>query len=94
MRYLLDTNVAKVVEQGYAFDNAEQLEGVYCIGAPVSDRAGYPVASVWTTGLMMDLERKRIPEIGATVRAYADRISVRLGFDRGRRPLEVAEREP
>ena len=75
-------------------DNAEQFDGVYCIGAPVFDRVGYPVAAVWTTGLMMDLQRKRLPEIGATVRAHADRISARLGFDRGRKPLEVAEREP
>lgn len=67
--------------------------GVYCIDAPVFDRAGYPVACVWTTGLMMDLERQRIPEIGATVRTHADRISARLGFDRGSKPLEVAECE-
>jgi DNA-binding IclR family transcriptional regulator len=74
-----------VAEKGYAFDNAEQFEGVYCIGAPVFDRAGYPVASVWTTGLMMDLDRKRIPKIGATVRAHADQISARLGFGRERK---------
>jgi DNA-binding IclR family transcriptional regulator len=51
----------------------------------VFDRAGYPVASVWTTGLMMDLDRKRIPKIGATVRAHADQISARLGFGRERK---------
>ena len=88
------TWASRTTKQGYAFDNAEQFEGVYCIGAPVFDRVGYPVAAVWTTGLMMDLQRKRLPEIGATVRAHADRISARLGFDRGRKPLEVAEREP
>lgn len=72
--------LAKVAEQGYAFDDAEQFTGVYCVGAPVFDRGGYPVASVWTTGLMMDLDRKRLPEIGASVRAHADRISARLGY--------------
>ncbi len=76
----LRRELAAVVEQGYAFDDAEQFEGVYCVGAPVFDRGGYPVASVWTTGLMMDLDRRRLPEIGATVRAHADRISARLGF--------------
>ncbi len=65
---------------GYAFDNSEQFEGVYCIGAPVFDRGGYPVAAVWTTGLMMDLDRARVQAIGALVRAHADRISVKLGF--------------
>jgi len=72
--------LAGVVEAGYAFDDAEQFEGVYCVGAPILDRVGYPVASVWTTGLMMDLDRKHLPKIGATVRAHADRISARLGF--------------
>ena len=79
----LRRELKKIAGQGYAFDDAEQFEGVYCVGAPVFDRVGYPVASVWTTGLMMDLDRKRLPEIGATVRAHADRISARLGFELG-----------
>jgi DNA-binding IclR family transcriptional regulator len=69
-----------VIKNGYAFDNSEQFEGVYCIGAPVFDHSGYPVSAIWVTGLMMDLDRKRIPEIGAAVRAHADRISERLGY--------------
>ncbi len=88
----LRRELAAVVEKGYAFDNAEQFEGVYCIGAPVFDRAAYPVAAVWTTGLMMDLERKRIPEVGAAVRAHADRISARMGFGNGTKHLEVNAR--
>jgi len=75
----LRRELAAVAAQGYAFDNAEQFDGVYCIGAPVFDRSAYPIAAVWTTGLLMDLDRKRIPEIGATVRAHADRISARMG---------------
>jgi len=75
----LRRELAAVVEKGFAFDDSEQFEGVYCLGAPVFDRGGYPVSAVWVTGLMMDLDRKRIPEIGLTVRAHADRISARLG---------------
>lgn len=76
----LRRELAGVVEKGYAFDDSEQFEGIYCIGAPVFDRSGYPVASVWTTGLMMDIDQMHIPEIGAAVRAHADRISARLGY--------------
>ncbi len=79
-RAALRRELDNVAEQGYAFDNAEQFEGVYCVAAPVFDRGGYPVAAVWTTGLMMDLDRKSLPGIGAVVRSYADRISARLGF--------------
>jgi DNA-binding IclR family transcriptional regulator len=76
----LRRELGRVVEQGYAFDDGEQFEGIYCIGAPVFDRSGYPVSAVWVTGLMMDIDRKHIPEIGAVVRAHADRISARLGY--------------
>ena len=72
--------LADVVEKGYAFDDSEQFEGIYCIGAPVFDRSGYPVSAIWVTGLMMDVDRKQLPEIGAAVRAHADRISARLGY--------------
>ncbi|NLC81100.1 MAG: IclR family transcriptional regulator [Lentisphaerae bacterium] len=78
----LKIELEDVVKKGYAFDDAEHFEGVYCIGAPVLDRGGYPVAAVWVTGLMMDLDRTSVPEIGAAVRAHADRISARLGFTR------------
>jgi DNA-binding IclR family transcriptional regulator len=76
----LRRELADVVKNGYAFDDSEQFEGIYCIGAPIFDRGGYPVSAVWVTGLMMDIDRQRVPEIGATVRAQADRISARLGY--------------
>jgi len=76
----LRRELAKVVQQGYAFDDSEQFEGIYCVGAPIFDRSGYPVSSVWVTGLTMDIDRKHIPQIGAVVRAHADRISARLGY--------------
>ena len=47
----------EIRELGYAVDRAEQLGGVHCVGAPVFDQHGYPVASIWTTG-----PSDRIPE--------------------------------
>jgi DNA-binding IclR family transcriptional regulator len=79
----LRRELADVVKKGYSFDDSEQFDGIYCIGAPVFDRIGYPVASVWTTGLMMDIDRKQVPEISAIVRDHADRISSRLGYAKG-----------
>jgi DNA-binding IclR family transcriptional regulator len=76
----LRRELTRVAEQGYAFDDSEQFEGIYCIGAPVLDRSGYPVASVWVTGLLMNIDRASIPEIGGVIKAHADRISSRLGF--------------
>jgi DNA-binding IclR family transcriptional regulator len=79
----LRRELATVAEKGYSFDDSEQFEGIYCIGAPVLDRSGYPVAAVWTTGLMMNIDRKHIPEIGSVVKSHADRISARLGYSKG-----------
>jgi DNA-binding IclR family transcriptional regulator len=76
----LRRELARVVETGRAFDGSEQFEGVYRIGAPVFECGGYPSVSVWTTGLMMDLDRAHIPETGAAVRAHAVRIPARWGF--------------
>jgi DNA-binding IclR family transcriptional regulator len=42
------------------------LIGQRAIAETNFDRGGYPVAAIWTTGLMMDLDRKRLPEIGLT----------------------------
>jgi DNA-binding IclR family transcriptional regulator len=79
----LRCELSSVSEKGYSFDDSEQFEGIYCIGAPVLDRSGYPVAAVWTTGLMMNIDQKRIPEIGSVVKSHADRISARLGYTKG-----------
>ncbi len=79
-RTSLQRELDTIKNTGYAFDNSEQFEGVYCIGAPVFDRCGYPIAGLWVTGLMMDLDRSRISELGVYIRECALRISKSLGF--------------
>jgi DNA-binding IclR family transcriptional regulator len=76
----LRIELKRAVKNGYAFDNAEQFEGVYCTAAPIFDRSGYPVAAIWATGLMMDIKRKDVPALGVVIREHADRISARLGY--------------
>lgn len=76
----LRRELASIVKQGFSFDDSEQFDGIYCIGAPVFDRTGFPVAAIWTTGLMMNLDQSRKSELGSQIRAYADRISHRLGY--------------
>ena len=68
--------------RGYAVDDAEQFDGVYCVGAPVLDKSGYPIAAIWTTGLKTDIKPSQIPSIGKAVRAAAERISRLMGFDK------------
>ncbi len=70
----------EVRKLGYAIDRAEQLDGVHCIGAPVFDRYGYPVASIWTTGPSKRLPESIFAALGEQVREHADQISQRLGY--------------
>lgn len=66
---------------GYAVDRAEQLEGVHCVGAPVFDQHGYPVASIWTTGPSDRIPEKSFHKVGRQVKQYVSMVSKRLGYN-------------
>ncbi len=70
----------KVSELGYAEDKGEEYAGIYCVGAPVFDRSGYPIASVWVTGPDTRVRPGLIPGIGEKVKAGAAQISQRMGY--------------
>jgi len=66
--------------RGYALDLGEQLAGIHCVAAPVFNRHGYPVASVWTTGPTERMPQTDLPKVGSLVKEQAGLISGRLGF--------------
>jgi IclR family acetate operon transcriptional repressor len=65
--------------RGYAIDDEEDTEGVFCVGAAVYDRAGACVAAVSGTGLKLNRPSWRMDELGVVLRDAADAISVALG---------------
>ncbi len=69
-----------VKARGYAFDKGEEIEGVNCVGAPVLDAHGYPVAAIWITGPKERIRVEQLDEVGLVVREYALAISARLGY--------------
>lgn len=69
-----------ILQLGYAVDNGEEYAGIYCVGAPIFDRSGYPIASVWVTGPGTRVKPEMIPGIGEKVKAGAERISRRMGW--------------
>lgn len=73
----------KVLRLGYAVDHAEEYAGIYCVGAPVFDRSGYPIASIWVTGPDVRVKPEMIPGIGEKMKAGAARISRRMGYTEG-----------
>lgn len=48
-RTVLAKHLAEVRQQGYAMDLGAGLEGHHCLGAPVFDAEGHPIASIWIT---------------------------------------------
>lgn len=75
------THLEEVRERGYGFDLSEEMEGQYCVGAPIFDKRGYPVASIWITAPSLRLPDTELDATGAKVRAAADVVSGRFGWE-------------
>lgn len=69
----------QVRANGFAVDRGEQLSGIHCVAAPVFNRHGYPVASLWVTGPNDRIRRSDFPEVASQVMQHARAISGRLG---------------
>jgi IclR family transcriptional regulator, acetate operon repressor len=65
--------------RGYAIDDEEDTEGVFCVGAAIYDRTGSCVAAISGTGLKLNRPTWRIDELGVTMRDAADQITTALG---------------
>lgn len=72
--------IGEVRKKGYAFDKGEEIDGVNCVGAPVFDAHGYPVAAIWITGPRERIKNENLDDIGKIVKGFADAISGRLGY--------------
>jgi IclR family transcriptional regulator, acetate operon repressor len=75
---LLD-NLAAVRRLGFAVDDEETGEGVFCVGAAFFGHDGSCAGAVSVTGIKGDLPAWRIDELGRIVRRHADDVSGILG---------------
>jgi len=71
----------RVQTQGYAVDHGEELEGVHCVGAPIFNERGYPIASIWITGPGDRMPQSSFEALGDQVMEHANRISQRFGYN-------------
>jgi len=78
-RGVLEAELIRTRQRGYAIDNAEGEDGVACFGAPVFDHRGVPVAAISVSG-----PAERITpngeRIGKLVASTAADLSRRLGY--------------
>jgi IclR family transcriptional regulator, acetate operon repressor len=78
---LLD-NLALARRHGFAVDDEEDAEGIFCVGAAFFGHDSSCAGAVSVTGIKLDLPAWRVDELGRTMRACADRISGLLGGPR------------
>jgi IclR family acetate operon transcriptional repressor len=85
-------DLAVVNERGYAVDDEEDDEGVFCLAAAFQSRDGTPIGAISVTGLKSEMPSWRVPEFAVMVREAANEIARALG---GRMwlPTEVADEE-
>ena len=75
----LARDLAVSAARGYAIDDEEDCEGVFCVGAAVYDRSGECVAALSGTGLKLNRPTWRVGELGVAIRDAADQLTVALG---------------
>lgn len=77
---LEDLAVAR--RHGFAVDDEEDAEGIFCAGAAFFGHDGTCAGAVSVTGIKRDLPAWRVDELGRTVRGCADRVTGMLGGTR------------
>jgi len=75
---LLD-NLTLARGQGFAVDDEEDAEGIFCVGAAFFGHDRSCAGAVSVTGIKGDLPAWRIDELGRAVRRSADKVSQILG---------------
>lgn len=70
----------QVKKTGFAVDNGEDIQGINCVGAPIFNEYGYPVAAIWITAPHGRLPSGEFESKGSVIRKYANEISLKLGY--------------
>lgn len=72
-------DLERIRERGYAVDDEEDDEGVFCIAATFQAADGAPVGAISITGLKADMPAWRVPEYSAMVTESANAIAMAIG---------------
>ncbi len=75
----LVAELATVRRRGFAVDDEEEIDGVFCVGAPFFGHDGRCAGAISVTGIKQDLPGWRIAELGRLLRHYGDTLSGLLG---------------
>lgn len=79
----MDREFARIRRQGYAIDDVEFEEGVRCVGAPIFDHRGIPIAAVSVSAPVSRMPLAKAHAVGAMVRDGGANISRAMGWGSG-----------
>lgn len=65
-------------KQGFTTDFAEEFAGCHCLGVPILNENGYPLATIWTTGPSKKLTPQAMPGVARKLNEAAREIARRL----------------
>jgi IclR family acetate operon transcriptional repressor len=77
--HTLEIDLAIARRRGYAIDDEEDVDGVFCVAAAFFDHVGQCAGALSATGIKLDLPHWRLEELGHAVRTNADRVTKLLG---------------
>jgi IclR family acetate operon transcriptional repressor len=72
-------DLERVRAEGYATDDEEEAEGVFCVGAAFFDHQGKCAGALSITGLMVDVPLREVQRLGGIVKERAERMTFLLG---------------
>ena len=75
----LREELARTRKRGFSIDDEEVEAGLRCVGAPVLEAEGRPLAAISIAGPAMRMDIERCREVGPVLTAAAERISRSLG---------------
>ena len=79
----LERELERIRRRGYALDDLEMEDGVRCVGAPVFDYRGTPVAALSVSAPASRMPLTRAHKVGAIVRERASVVSRAIGWTGG-----------
>jgi DNA-binding IclR family transcriptional regulator len=78
----LQEEFSRIRQLSYAFDDEEDEVGWRCLGAPVLDDEGRPIAAVSVAGTTQMIHADNIPRLAETLKSCTTAITCAVGYSK------------
>ena len=74
----LKTELEHIRKVGFATDDEEDAQGIFCVGATFFDHFGRCIGAISATGVKTDLSESQVASLGKLVIKHADQLTKEL----------------